>query len=193
MTTEVVEIDWVPIIELAGKVAREVAVRWRVVGADDVKQEILLHMMEEKHLIAKYQGDEELLRKISWTAGKRYAAKERAHYDLMDDQYYYTPDEARLALRSFLYTDEELGDLLGKEDDLLRCRVTDNLVSARIDATDALNRLSKDYKEVAMRVFVYGLPPRDEAERRKSYRAVDALALQMNRAIRTRKKVENDG
>ncbi|MBT2383893.1 hypothetical protein [Streptomyces sp. ISL-11] len=182
-----VELDWSYLADLAGRVARQIAEKWCVVETDDVKQEILLHALQERRHIEAAYGDESLLRKIFWTAGVRYAAKERAHYDLMDDVYFYTPDEARAALRSFLYTDTELGEMLGKRDDLLRCKVSDNLVSARIDATAGLKKLTPRYRDLAMRVYVYGLPPKDDAERKAANRAVDALTQAMNRHIRTKK------
>jgi DNA-directed RNA polymerase specialized sigma24 family protein len=183
----VAELDWERLGELAGKVAREIAGKWAVVEADDVKQEILVHALEERHVIERYQHDEDLMRKIFWNAGRRYAAKERAYRDLMDDQYYYTPEEVRGVLRSFIYTDSEVGEQMGKKDDLTRCTVADNIMSARMDASKSLNKLSKDYRELVLRHFVYGLPPADEAEKRRGYRAVDALALAMNRHIRTSK------
>jgi DNA-directed RNA polymerase specialized sigma24 family protein len=182
----VAELDWEHLAELAGKVAREVAGKWAVVEADDVKQEILVHAWAERHIIERYQHDEDLIRKVFWTAGRRYAAKERAYRDLMDDQYYYTPEEVRGVLRSFIYTDNEVAEQMGKKDDLTRCTIADNIMSARLDASVALNKLSQDYRELILRHFVYGLPPADDAEKRRGYRAVDALALGMNRHIRTK-------
>lgn len=181
------EIDWPPLIDLAEKISHEVSGKWSVVNSEDVKQEILLHAMEDKGAIAKAQGNEELLRRIFWTAGRRYAARERAYRDLMDDQYYYTPEEARMALRSFVYTDEELGQMIGAKDDLLQCRISDNLVSARMDAASSMKKLTKRHQEVLQRCFIYGLPARDPAERRMSYRAADALAAAMNRCLRASK------
>lgn len=179
------EFDWEPIIEIAGKVAWEIAEKWSVVEADDVKQEILEHLLRERKNLAPHFGDEEFVRKVCWTAGKRFAAKERSHYDLMDDQYWYTPDEVRTALRSFVYSDEQIGQVIGKKDDLTRARISDNIVTARADASKGLKKLSPGYQEVVERVFVCGLPPKDENERRAAYRAVDSLAQIMNRNIRT--------
>lgn len=99
------EIDWPPLIELAEKVSYEVAAKWSVVEPDDVKQEILLHAMEEKERIAEIQDDEDLLRRIFWTAGRRYASKERDYHDRQDGQYIYTPSQERpacISLSSFL-------------------------------------------------------------------------------------------
>ncbi|MGW1231454.1 hypothetical protein [Streptomyces californicus] len=179
------EIDWNALESLAEKVAREVAGKWSIVEPDDVKQEILLHAFQEKHVIAPLQSDTQTLRKIFWTAGRRYAAKERAHLDLMDDQYFYTPDEVRGVMRSFIYTDSEISQQIGKKDDLTRCVITDNIVSARIDAETAIQRLNADYQEVVLRLFVYGLPHADETDRKRGYRAIDALTAEMNRNIRT--------
>lgn len=177
--------DWEPLIEIAGKVAWEITEKWSVVEVDDVKQEILEHLLKERRNIAPHVNDEVFLRKVCWTAGKRYASKERAHYDLLDDQYFYTPDEARAALRSFTYTDEEIGQMMGKKDDLTRARISDNIVSARVDVSKAIPKLSKGYQEAVQRVFIYGLPPKDESERRAAYRGVDSLTQIMNRNIRT--------
>jgi DNA-directed RNA polymerase specialized sigma24 family protein len=179
------EIDWEALEPLAEKVAREIAGKWQIVEVDDVKQEILLHAYSEKHLIAQYQGNTEILRKVFWNAGRRYAAKERAYLDLMDDQYFYTPDEVRGVMRSFIYTDAEVSEQIGKKDDLTRCVITDNILSARLDAEKGIKRLNRDYQEVIMRLFVYGLTPDSETDRKRGYRAIDALTAEMNRNIRT--------
>lgn len=179
------EFNWVPIIEVADKVADEIADKWAVVEKDDVKQEIMEHLLRERHKVAQAAGNEDLLRRICWTAGKRYAAKERAYYDLVDDQYFYTPQEVRTALRSFTYSDEEIGQIIGKWDDLNRCVISDNVITARADASKALGRLTERQREVVTRVFIYGLPPKDANQRRAAYRAVDALTQIMNRNIRT--------
>ncbi|MET9816909.1 hypothetical protein [Streptomyces sp. NPDC006355] len=179
------EFDWEPIIEIAGKVSREIAEKWSVVEADDVKQEILEHLLRERKNIAPHVEDEDFIRKACWTAGRRYAARERSHYDLMDDQYFYTPEEVRIALRSFVHSDEEIGQVIGKKDDLTKAVISDNIITARMDASKGIQKLSQGYKEVVQRVFIYGLPPKDDNERRASYRAVDSLTQIMNRNIRT--------
>lgn len=179
------EINWEALEPLAEKIAYEITAKWKIVDADDVKQEILLHALEEKHIIERYQDNEEILRKIFYTAGRRYAAKERAYLDLMDDQYYYTPDEVRGVMRSFIYTDAEASEQIGKKDDLTRCVITDNILSARLDAEKAIKRLNFDYQEAILRIFVYGMTPVNDTDRKRGYRAIDALAMEMNRTIRT--------
>lgn len=177
------EFDWVPVIETAGKVAWEIAEKWSVVEADDVKQEIMVYLLENKEAIA--DKDEDFVRKVCWVAGKRYASKERGYYDLMDDQYWYTPDEVRIALRSFVHSDEEIGQVIGKKDDLTKSVISDNIVTARADAEKGLQKLSKGYQEAAWRVFVCGLPPESENQRKSAYRAIESLTAIMNRNIRT--------
>ncbi|MFJ8699436.1 hypothetical protein [Streptomyces ardesiacus] len=178
-------IDWAALEPLAEKIAHEITAKWQIVEADDVKQEILLHAFEEKHIIVQYQHNEEVLRKIFYNAGRRYAAKERAYLDLMDDQYHYTSEEVRGVMRSFVYTDSEVSNQIGKKDDLTRCVITDNILSARLDAENAFRRLRLEYQDVIMRLYVYGLPFKDETERKRGYRAIDALTAEMNRNIRT--------
>ena len=177
-------LDWDYMNDLALKVAREIGSKWPIVEVDDVHQEIMLHLVVQQDLVSQRAGDEESLRRICWRAGKKYASKERNHFDLVDDQYYYTPEEARGALRSFIYTDDEIGNMIGLKDDLTRCRISDNILSARSDASLAIKKLTPKYQDVLMRVFVYGLPPRDKSEARTSYRASDALAVAMNSIVR---------
>lgn len=181
------DLNWDHINDIAQKVAKEMALKWPVVEAEDVQQEILVHMVEQASYIAQRQDDDEFLRKVAWRVAKQFASKEQNQRDLMDGQYYYTPEEARNALRTFIYTDEEVSGLIGKKDDLTKCRITDNIMSARMDATSAMRKLTDRYRDVLTRIFIYGLPPKDDAERKMSYRAVDALAIAMNSHLRTGK------
>jgi DNA-directed RNA polymerase specialized sigma24 family protein len=155
------------------------------VEADDVHQEIMVHIVEQADYIAAKQ-DGEFLRKVCWRAAKAYASKEQNYRDLTDDTYYYTPEEARAALRSLIYTDDEISGLVGAKDDLTQCRISDNILSARLDASAGLAKLTDRYRDVLLRTLVYGLPARSAAERRMSYRAADALAIAMNSHLRTR-------
>ncbi|GGW89291.1 hypothetical protein [Streptomyces noursei] len=181
-----VELDWAYLSKLADKVAHNIASGWAIVERDDVKQEILTHAYECRSTIEKHYDREDFLWKLFKKAGVQYASRERDYRDLLDDQYYYTPDEAKQALQSFLYTDEELGELLGRRDDLLRCDITDALMSARMDAQAAIKRLSERQQSLLMRRYVYGLPISNNADEVALSRAVVALARQMNRVLRTK-------
>ncbi|OKH96603.1 hypothetical protein AB852_00790 [Streptomyces uncialis] len=178
--------DWGYLADLADKVARSIAASWAIVEKDDVKQEILLHAYECRPAIEANYANEDFLWKIFKKAGVQYASRERDYRDLMDDQYYYTPDEAKAAVKTFLYTDEELGKLLGRRDDLLRCRVSDGLMSARMDAQAAMPRLNQRQQQLLLRRYLYGLPIETGADEVALSRAVVALARQMNRVLRTK-------
>ncbi|MFF9481418.1 hypothetical protein [Streptomyces sp. NPDC014733] len=181
-----VELDWAYLSKLADKVAGSIASSWAIVEKDDVKQEILKHAYEFRSTVEEYYAHEDFLWKLFKKAGVQYASRERDYRDLMDDRYYYTPDEAKRALATFLYTDEELAELLGRRDDLLRCDVTDALLSARMDAQSALKRLSQRQQALLLRRYVYGLPIETNADEVALSRAVVALARQMNRVLRTK-------
>ncbi|MFE2075218.1 hypothetical protein [Streptomyces misionensis] len=155
-----------------------------MVEKDDVKQHILMNAYERRHALEAHWGDEAFVYAFCRKLGTQYASAERDARDLEDGRYYYTPGEARQALETFVYSDEEIGQLMGREDDLLRARITDNLMSARMDATYSLNRLPKATQALLMRRYVYGLPAANDAERKAANRAVDALARQMNRDLR---------
>lgn len=178
------EIDWAYVATVADSVAHSIARDWAVVEKDDVKQQILLNAYERRKSLEDNWGDTAFLYGFCRKVGVQYASAERDGADLLDGQYYYTPQEARQALETFLYSDEELGQMLGTRDDLLKCRITDNIISARLDATKALGRLPKESRELLMRWYVFGIPWADDAEKRRGYRAVDALARQMNRDLR---------
>ncbi|MFT2017697.1 hypothetical protein ACMA1D_17930 [Streptomyces sp. 796.1] len=184
---DAVELDWAYLAGLAERVAIGIAQKWHIVESADVKQEILLHAYTHRATIEAHYGSEDFLWKIFHKAGTQYASRERNYRDLLDDTYYYTPDEAKLAVQTFLYTDAELGEVVGKKDDLLRTRVGDNIVSARADAATALKKLPERYKQLLMRRHVYGLPVSDQADRQALSRATVALAQQMNRTLRIRR------
>lgn len=177
------QIDWEYVSGIADKVAYNIASQWSIVEKDDVKQSILLHAYERRQMIED-NYEETFLWKFCRKAGNQYASQQRDARDVEDDQYYYTPEEAKMALSTFIYSDEEIGQMLGRRDDLLSTRITDNLVSSRIDATSALNRLPKKQQEILMRRYVFGLPMKDRTEERASLRALDMLARQMNRDLR---------
>lgn len=178
------QIDWAYMADLADRVARSIALKWSVVEKDDVKQHILLNAYERRKSIEENWGDEVFLHGFCRKVGTQYASAERDARDLLDGKYYYTPQEARKALETFIYSDEEIGKMVGQHDDLLKCCITDNILSARMDASLALNRLPKRSRELLMRRYVYGLPAANDAERKAANRAVDALARQMNRDLR---------
>ncbi|MFF4815303.1 hypothetical protein ACFY2K_12025 [Kitasatospora sp. NPDC001309] len=178
--------NWEKVIEISRKVAGELARKWPIVEADDVHQEIMLHMMEQRSHLEKRAEDFDFLRQVAWRAAKSYASREQMQKDLMDDQYFYTPDEVRSTLKSFVYTDEEIGEMIGKKDDLSRCRITDNITSARIDAGAALRKLKPEYRDAVTRAYIYGLPPTSPGEAKTAQRAVDALSTAMNAHIRSK-------
>ncbi|MFI9202610.1 hypothetical protein [Streptomyces sp. NPDC053048] len=179
-------VDWVRMADLADKAARSISAAWSVVEKDDVKQEILTRAYECRPVLEEHWENEGFLYKFCRKVGTQYASAERDARDVTDDQYYYTPGEARQALSTFIYSDDEIGQMVGKEDDLLIGRITDNLMSARLDASLAINRLPKQTRELLMRRYVFGLPPANDTERKASNRAIDALARQMNRDLRRR-------
>lgn len=180
------EMDWQKVNEISRKVAGELARKWPVVELDDVHQEIMLHMMEQRSHLEKRASDFDFLRQVAWRAAKSYASREQQQKDLADGQYFYTPDEVRATLKSFIYTDEELGEMIGRKDDLSRCRISDNITSARIDATTGMRKLKPEYRDAVARTYIYGLPPGSPGEAKTAQRAVDALATAMNAHIRSK-------
>ncbi|MFC4501727.1 MULTISPECIES: hypothetical protein [Streptomyces] len=178
------QVDWAHMAEVADKVARSIALNWSIVEKDDVKQHILMNAYERKKSLEDHWGEEAFVYAFCKKIGNQFASAERDARDLEDGKYFYTPKEVRQALETLVYSDEEMGRLLGKRDDLLRARITDNLMSARMDASVALDKLPKQTKAVLTKRYVYGLPVADDTERKAANRAVDALARQMNRDLR---------
>ncbi|MEU4920293.1 hypothetical protein AB0G29_13160 [Streptomyces parvus] len=179
-----VDLDWAYLSNLADRAASSIASSWAIVEKDDVKQEILMHAYENRPAIERHYGDEMMIWSIFKKAGTQYASRERDARDVTDGRYYYTPDEVRIAIESFFLSDDELGQMMGRGDDLLGCRVTDNLISARLDAAVSLPRLPQRQRALIHRRYIEGLPPENDTERRAAHRALDALARQMNRDTR---------
>ncbi|MGW5397781.1 hypothetical protein [Streptomyces sp. NRRL F-2580] len=182
--TENSELDWAYLADLAGRVAYSIAERWHIVEADDVKQAILEHAIRERKNVALAVDDQALLKRIFWTAGKRYAAKERLYRDLVDGEYFYTADEAKTALLTMIYTAEEFSGLIGKKDDLNHCTVSENLHTARLDAEDAMRRINERYQRLLHSRYVLGIPLASDADQKACQRAVIALSYEMNRSLR---------
>ncbi|MFF5433446.1 hypothetical protein ACFY5K_25860 [Streptomyces griseofuscus] len=182
------QVDWEHMAEVADRVARSIALNWSVVEKDDVKQHILMNAYERRQALETHWGDDAFVYSFCRKLGTQYASAERDARDVEDGRFYYTPREARQALQTFLYSDEEMGDLMGREDDLLRARITDSLMTARMDASLALNRLPKATRALLMKRYVYGLPAADDTERKAANRGIDALARQMNRDLRKASK-----
>ncbi|WP_018565016.1 hypothetical protein [Streptomyces sp. PsTaAH-124] len=178
------EIDWEHVGGVADSVAGSIARNWAVVEKDDVKQHILMNAYERRKSLEERWEDPAFLYGFCRKVGTQFASAERDARDVQDGRYYYTPMEARQALETFVLSDEEIGQMLGRHDDLLKCRVTDSLLTARMDASLALNRLPKHTKALLMKRYVYGLPMADDTERKAANRAVDALARKMNRDLR---------
>ncbi|MFD7017185.1 hypothetical protein [Streptomyces sp. NPDC059928] len=178
------QIDWAHLSDLAGKVAYVIADRWHIVEADDVKQAMLEHALRERKNIAPVADNERMMRKIFYTAGQRYAARERVYRDLMDGEYFYTADEARNALKLLIYTTDEFSNMIGKKDTLNRCEITDNLHTARMEAEAGLKKLNDRYQQLLMSHYVFGLPIGNEADKKACQRGVIALSYEMNRSIR---------
>lgn len=179
------DLDWGYLSDLADRVAYSIASNWAIVEKDDVKQEILKHAYGNRKAIETHYGDQMMLWSIFKKSGTQYASRERDARDVTDDQYYYTPGEVRIALGSFFVSDEELGQMLGRGDDLMGCRVTDNLMSARMDASVALPKLPPKARDLLTRYYVEGLPlANNSTDRKTANRALEALARQMNRDTR---------
>ncbi|WP_424214807.1 hypothetical protein ACN20G_23575 [Streptomyces sp. BI20] len=178
------QIDWAALSDLASKVAAFLVERWHIVEADDVKQAMLEHAYRERKHLVDFADNERFMRKVFYTAGQRYAARERLYLDANDSQYFYTADEARDALRLLIHTDDEFANVLGKHDDLTNCTITDNLFTARMEAKAGLDKLTDRYRELLLRHCVLGLPITNPADRKATSRAAIALSYEMNRSLR---------
>lgn len=169
-------LDWEQIAEIAGRAGKAVAREWRVVEADDLKQECLLWAYENKEILADNPG---MIYNMFKRLSTRVACKERDYQDMFYSVYWYTPEEIRTVLKSL--TAEEASTMM-KKDDLSHCSINDSKLIARVDVTSAFHKLKDDYQVILFKKFVMN-EEMSEYERKMSYDAVKRLTTLVNRGI----------
>ncbi|KPC90775.1 hypothetical protein ADL27_32360 [Streptomyces sp. NRRL F-6602] len=168
------EINWEEVRSVADRASNIVAREWRIVEADDLKQECMAWAYENKDDLPKNPA---ILYGVFRKVATRVASKERDYQDMFYSKYWYTPEEIRQVLRS-LRDEVDLGAV--SMDNLDSCSIDDSKVIARVDVVKAFRKLPRRYKDLLFRKFVLD-EKLSEADRKASYDAVDRLTQIVNR------------
>jgi hypothetical protein len=187
------------------KAARTVSFQWpTVVDADDLEQDIYVHLLERKgsleKLLTEFDGRNRLNAIIA--IGHQIASQERDAYDIFSGNFRYSVDEVRRILEERALHDEDpsLGsnwtisdDYISKggefEDAVL------NRSSCEIDLLRGFGRLLKQnskYAEIIRRRYLLSESFSDGADRKQLNRALTALTSEMNRSFKQQQR-EHDG
>jgi hypothetical protein len=167
-------INWDDVSDVAGRAAKAVARDWRIVEADDLKQECMTWAYENKEALGE---NPEVLYGVFRKVATRVATKERDYQDMMLNEYWYTPAEVRKVLKSI--RDGSAQDTM-KLENLDTCSIDDSKVIARADVVKAFKTLPYNYKMLLFRKFILD-EKLSEADRKASYDAVYRLTVLVNR------------
>lgn len=196
------------IMELAEpikKAAKTVAFQWPgVVDADDLEQDLLVHLMERDSTIEKLLADfdnKQLLNAII-KIGHQIAAQERTDYEIFSGNFRYSVDEVRKILEDRALHNEEpsLGSNWSISEDFIKGGEFEDAVlyksSSEIDLMRGMERLRKKnvkYAEIIERRYLKDASLTDGIDRKQLSRALTSLTTEMNRSFKEQQRDHEDG
>jgi DNA-directed RNA polymerase specialized sigma24 family protein len=99
-------LDWPNIQKLAESVARKISDEYPGIDAEDIRQEILLHVMEKRSTYEATDYPDGQLRKNFRKIGISYAGRERYAYIYHSAEYVYTSPEIRSLFENAFFQPE---------------------------------------------------------------------------------------
>jgi hypothetical protein len=178
-------INWDRFTAIAGQVARRVADEYPGIDAEDISQEILLSVLENRSTYEKTDYPEGQIRKNFRQAGMKYAGKERYSFIAHSAEYIYTNAEIRLLFEKAFFQ-PELWEKAPTKDDAVSV-TAGGVVVALWDLDNAYNALAVDDQIVIAKKYEY-----DEelsvAERKRLQRAIDKIVRTLNNGVIKRQR-----
>ncbi|MFB9926297.1 hypothetical protein ACFORO_42635 [Amycolatopsis halotolerans] len=181
------------LVDEVKRAARSAARSWDgVVGADDVEQEIWVHLLEKDRTATVSAMDADDRRKVLGRIADQVARQERADYEAFRGNFHYSTDEVRAILENagnVLDPDSRAGSWFvasGGKENVADAEDTpgSETHAERMDLVTGLARLREAnprYAEILVRHYVHG---EEAAYRVELTRARDALTREMNTARR---------
>lgn len=164
------------------KAAKTVAHQWpTVVEADDMEQDIYLHLLESPGSVEKLLNDFSDKDRLNALVaiGHKIAGKERLDYEIFSGNFRYSVDEVKKLLEKQTFKDASLG----------RTATSGDLVAGM----NRLRESSPQYAEMIERRYVNGETMTVDADRKRSERAVEALTTEMNRSFKSTRHDDGPG
>jgi hypothetical protein len=154
------------------KAAKTVAMQWPgVVEADDMEQDIYLHLLESpgsvEKLLTEFTDKNRLNALIA--IGHKIASKERVDYERFSGNFRYSVNEVKGLLQKQTFKEANLG----------RTSTSADLLAGM----ETLRKSSPQYAEMIQRRYVKGETFGPSAEAMQLSRAVEALTTEMNRSF----------
>ncbi len=173
-------IDWTKFTKLADQVAKKVAIEYPGIEADDIRQEILLHVVEKE---AVYEGAEYVdgqLRKNFRQVAVSFAGRERYTYIYHSAKYVYTSSEVRQLFEGAFFQPEMWEKAPTKDDGV--SITAGGVVVALWDLDRAYSTLSVLDAEVIAKKYERG-ESLTSAESMRLSRAVDKIVRVLNNSV----------
>jgi DNA-directed RNA polymerase specialized sigma24 family protein len=173
-------LDWPKIHKLAESVARRVSAEYPGFDAEDIRQEILLHVVEKQSTYESSDYPDGQLRKNFRQIAIRYAGRERYAYIYHSAEYVYTSPEIRALFEDAFFQPEMWEKAPTKEDGI--SVTSGGIVVALWDLDRAYSALPVADAEVIAKRYERGdtLTP---AEAMRLSRAVDKITRFLNNGV----------
>ncbi|MFI8237626.1 hypothetical protein ACIF83_10295 [Streptomyces sp. NPDC085866] len=173
-------LDWPKIHKIAESVAQRVAAEYPGIEAEDIRQEVLLYVLENRSTYENADYPEGQLRKNFRKRAVRYAGRERYAYIYHSAEYVYTASEVRSLFENAFFQPEMWEKAPTKDDGI--SVTSGGTVVALWDLDRAYSALALADAEVIAKRYEMGetLTP---AEAMRLSRAVDKVTRFLNNGV----------
>jgi len=171
---------WTRYQKIADSVARKVAEEYPGIDAEDIRQEILLHVMEKKNVYESTDYPDGQLRKNFRQVAVSYAGRERYAYIYHSAEYVYTSSEIRQLFEKAFFQ-PELWETAPTKDDGVSV-AAGGVVVALWDLDRAYSALPVLDAEVIAKRYERG-EPLSSAETMRLSRAIDKIVRTLNNGV----------
>lgn len=184
--------DVLDLIPLAKRVAENVSREWPGIEADDIEQEILVHVLDNRESLAKQAYDERTLEATLRRVANRYAGRERYAYTFNSAQYVYTPAEVRALFEEAFFDPAAWEGAPTKETDHRLDVASGGVVVALWDLKAAYATLP-GAQQAAIRKRYATPDGLTETEFKRITRGIEAACRYLNRRTVERQNADHDG
>ncbi len=173
-------IDWPKFQKIAESVAKKVAAEYPGIEAEDIRQEILVFVVEKKSTYEEYDYPDGQLRINFRKIATSYAGRERYRYIYHSAEYVYTSPEVRALFESAFFQPEMWEKPPVKDDGI--SITSGGVVVALWDLDRAYNALAPLDAEVIEKRYSRG-DPLTSAEQMRLSRAIDKITRSLNNNV----------
>jgi hypothetical protein len=171
---------WTRYQKIADSVARRVAEEYPGIDADDIRQEILLHVLENRSTYESHSYSEGQLRKSFRRVATKYAGRERYAYSYHSAEYVYTASEVRALFDTAFFQPENWEKAPTRDDGISIS--AGGVVVALWDLDRAYSELAPEDAAVIAKKYERG-EQLSKPERMRLSRAIDQITRALNNGV----------